>query len=229
MEQPFPKIVSCQPSQQRYDKVVNRLLRTIRIAVLSILTILTLFATSLWFAHFTPEFKWVALNGDLHITGGSARVINRGYCVWWEESEWSRWIFSATAPYFSLEVLLWHRPDQRQHDYNLRLHRYCTIRRTFFPSNAPQPIVPSKLHPELNTVRLYLPRTQWFIVLPPWLVIAIFGTYPTITFIRVIQSWRRRNRNPNGCKTCGYDLTGNESGVCPECGNGVKNMQVRSR
>lgn len=31
--------------------------------------------------------------------------------------------------------------------------------------------------------------------------------------------WRDRHRIPPGhCQSCGYDLTGNESGVCPECG-----------
>ena len=31
--------------------------------------------------------------------------------------------------------------------------------------------------------------------------------------------WRRDRRKPEGCcQNCGYDLTGNESGVCPECG-----------
>jgi hypothetical protein len=31
--------------------------------------------------------------------------------------------------------------------------------------------------------------------------------------------WRDRRRIPPGhCQACGYDLTGNTSGVCPECG-----------
>ncbi len=31
--------------------------------------------------------------------------------------------------------------------------------------------------------------------------------------------WWRDRRYPKGhCQTCGYDLTGNTSGVCPECG-----------
>ena len=33
------------------------------------------------------------------------------------------------------------------------------------------------------------------------------------------------DRQPgNLCRTCGYDLTGNESGVCPECGCATKNL-----
>lgn len=31
--------------------------------------------------------------------------------------------------------------------------------------------------------------------------------------------WKTRKRIPEGhCRQCGYDLTGNESGVCSECG-----------
>jgi hypothetical protein len=43
-------------------------------------------------------------------------------------------------------------------------------------------------------------------VLPPLLILArlIFGGWPT--------------RAPGLCASCGYNLTGNASGVCPECG-----------
>ena len=28
----------------------------------------------------------------------------------------------------------------------------------------------------------------------------------------------KRQQLPGHCQHCGYDLTGNESGICPECG-----------
>ena len=34
------------------------------------------------------------------------------------------------------------------------------------------------------------------------------------------NNWRRFP--PGSCRHCGYDLTGNESGVCPECGSSAK-------
>ena len=51
---------------------------------------------------------------------------------------------------------------------------------------------------------------RWWIPLwMPLLVIAL----PTAWF------WKRDRRPPPGhCTGCSYDLTGNESGVCPECG-----------
>ena len=30
-----------------------------------------------------------------------------------------------------------------------------------------------------------------------------------------------RRRRSGECTNCGYDLTGNESGVCPECGEAI--------
>ncbi|UCG15480.1 MAG: hypothetical protein JSV19_09300 [Phycisphaerales bacterium] len=35
--------------------------------------------------------------------------------------------------------------------------------------------------------------------------------------------WHRDRRPPMGhCQNCAYDLTGNVSGVCPECGNAIR-------
>jgi len=39
----------------------------------------------------------------------------------------------------------------------------------------------------------------------------------------VVWTIRRRDprRRAGHCRSCGYDLTGNESGVCPECGTSI--------
>ena len=54
------------------------------------------------------------------------------------------------------------------------------------------------------------------VVVPQWIVPAIFGPLPAVRIAR----WRRlrRRSDASACQGCGYDLTGNESGVCPECG-----------
>lgn len=45
----------------------------------------------------------------------------------------------------------------------------------------------------------------------------IFLLYPIVVFVMgPFRSWRRSKRGQ--CLNCGYDLTGNTSGVCPECG-----------
>ncbi len=53
------------------------------------------------------------------------------------------------------------------------------------------------------------------VIIPHWILFAI-AVVPTV-YLR----WRYR-RPPRGhCQSCGYDLTGNVSGRCPECGSAV--------
>ena len=54
--------------------------------------------------------------------------------------------------------------------------------------------------------------------LPHWFPALIFAILPTIWLFK----WnKRRKLGPNACSSCGYDLTGNESGVCSECGAAI--------
>jgi hypothetical protein len=55
---------------------------------------------------------------------------------------------------------------------------------------------------------------------PIWLLPLPFAIYPTIVFIR--GPYRRYRRRKKGlCLNCGYNLTGNVSGICPECGEKI--------
>ena len=49
----------------------------------------------------------------------------------------------------------------------------------------------------------------------------LFAAYPVIAFFRG-PARRRRRRKHGECVTCGYNLTGNMSGVCPECGTKIR-------
>ena len=55
--------------------------------------------------------------------------------------------------------------------------------------------------------------TCWYVGVPMWIIFGIVAG--TTAFL-----WHRdRLAFPRGhCATCGYNLTGNVSGVCPECG-----------
>jgi len=57
---------------------------------------------------------------------------------------------------------------------------------------------------------------------PFWIPFLVFGIYPAIAFVRgPLRRWHRRRKGL--CVKCGYDLTGNISGVCPECGTTISN------
>jgi len=59
------------------------------------------------------------------------------------------------------------------------------------------------------------PMSNYGIMVPLWFLTLIFAILPAIWLFK----WnKRRKLSPNACPACGYDLTGNESGVCPECG-----------
>ena len=63
-------------------------------------------------------------------------------------------------------------------------------------------------------------RRSYLLALPTIPLLGILAAYPAIAFVRgPMRRWRRRRRGL--CSTCGYDLTGNVSGTCPECGTEV--------
>ncbi|UCD27323.1 MAG: hypothetical protein JSV03_09325 [Planctomycetota bacterium] len=56
---------------------------------------------------------------------------------------------------------------------------------------------------------------------PLLLLFVLFCAYPiaNFTFRRYYRHYRRRKKGL--CLKCGYNLTGNVSGVCPECGEKI--------
>ena len=67
----------------------------------------------------------------------------------------------------------------------------------------------------------------WRVSCPFWALVAFLASYPSVAFIRgPLRRWRRRRRG--SCTECAYDLTGNESGVCPECATPVPEPRTRS-
>lgn len=62
------------------------------------------------------------------------------------------------------------------------------------------------------------------IIIPLWIPTLLFAVPP----ILCVASWyRSRLRRKTGhCALCGYDLTGNESGNCPECGATVEECAI---
>lgn len=57
-----------------------------------------------------------------------------------------------------------------------------------------------------------------YAIIPMWLVLLV----STIVLLLVFLTWRWRTRSlPGHCLVCNYDLTGNLSGKCPECGTPI--------
>ena len=59
-------------------------------------------------------------------------------------------------------------------------------------------------------------RRRWHVAVPIWALAAVPGAPLALIWGRSAVR-RRRGR----CGPCGYDLSGNTSGLCPECGAGI--------
>lgn len=58
------------------------------------------------------------------------------------------------------------------------------------------------------------------LTIPLWGPFILAAAYPTIFLVKNV--YRRRHRRKKGlCLKCGYDLTGNVSGICSECGEKI--------
>ena len=80
---------------------------------------------------------------------------------------------------------------------------------------------------ERSRYELYLPRFTPFkgayldetgadeAVVPLWCLLVLAGPATALLW------WRDRRKPAAHCQNCGYDLTGNVSGTCPECGAAV--------
>jgi len=76
---------------------------------------------------------------------------------------------------------------------------------------------------EVNAIRPSLERVRWwphadlspsgYLAVPLWLPVA------ALSLVTALFWYRDCRRFPAGhCRNCGYNLTGNVSGRCPECG-----------
>jgi hypothetical protein len=57
--------------------------------------------------------------------------------------------------------------------------------------------------------------------LPVPLLIGVTAVLPCCWLLLFRRSLRARRSRAGLCRTCRYDLTGNASGVCPECGTSL--------
>ena len=68
-------------------------------------------------------------------------------------------------------------------------------------------------------------RRSWLRV-PITFLLVFLGAYPTYVMVRWWRASPERRRRRGLCVECGYNLRGNESGVCPECGTTTPHTSV---
>lgn len=81
---------------------------------------------------------------------------------------------------------------------------------------AASPAVPLLMMPNGGFIRFTQFAPSREVLIPHWMIAAIFAGLPAIWFAGFII--RRLRLRQGRCLACGYNLTGNTSGICPECG-----------
>jgi hypothetical protein len=64
---------------------------------------------------------------------------------------------------------------------------------------------------------------DFWAAVPFWALTLMTGAIPALWIGRsTLRRFGRKSAGANACRQCGYDLTGNISGTCPECGSRVE-------
>ena len=137
-----------------------------------------------------------------------------------------RWIFKWAGLFMSLLVAIalavsWGRQWSYLADYGLLAAAdnclYLTFQRPDYSCSYCTPrdlLTLEYFTARLDTTQVWRPfMARRVIVMPLWMCL-VLPVVPT-----AVLFWRDRRRIPPGhCRACGYNLTGDVSGVCPECG-----------
>ena len=99
--------------------------------------------------------------------------------------------------------------------------RYLSLTGNFGYATYPYKPCPVKEHHVIEPPGMRL--VIHAVCLPLWFLMILFSTYPAIAFVRgPLRQYRRHRRRKCGlCIQCSYDLTGNVTGICPECGKEI--------
>jgi hypothetical protein len=61
-------------------------------------------------------------------------------------------------------------------------------------------------------------ESKYSVDAPAWLVAVVLASYPAWFVVRLKMEHKRKRNRHEVCIQCGYNLMGNVTGVCPECG-----------
>jgi hypothetical protein len=105
---------------------------------------------------------------------------------------------------------------------------------TFVPAETPPPRQPGFFGAmgfgSIDRLQVFFPKTiaprltpfqvrqrDWW--MPYWFIEFVLVLLPLMWALRWYKE--RHRHKPGFCSTCGYNLTGNVSGICPECGTPI--------
>jgi hypothetical protein len=139
---------------------------------------------------------------------GDPRLVNTRYCV------------DAFGTYFALGLnVRWRMGEARpQEDFDETPQTLTFV----YPPPRPPPPDKSWSFPG-GRVNMYKRPGEVSVVMHVryWLPIILSAVYPTVVVLKLRRESAHRRRRLGLCVACGYNLTGNVTGACPECGCAV--------
>lgn len=146
----------------------------------------------------------------------------------WEPSDSHSWYTMVEFGKLSIGWTQWVQRDESRRDLSYAWRGFQILRRIdpkkteYIGMRSPPLHLMSDAQKSLLAFRNSHQKIEQVLATPSWFPVLLFGAFPTISLLRYVHRLRKRRRNPNGCVGCGYDLTGNTSGVCPECGSAIE-------
>ncbi len=183
----------------------------IRKAIIAVLTLATVASVVLWAVSVTLRPTW---NLSQHIGHWTVVAVWNGHAHFLEElrvgDAYTEWEVDEIAGW---RVVMHHSTATEflgfyWHDVPVLTAPVPSSEMSYWPSPPGGPVKTGNVEVRHRQVSIQL-----------WAPVLLFGAYPLYSLIRFRARRRRHRRREQGlCVDCGYDLTGNESGKCSECG-----------
>jgi hypothetical protein len=135
----------------------------------------------------------------------------------WSYARWSTFTWGTSYEDFlhaeptAISLRPWYEQRNPRSHLDVGVFARETVGSTYFNGNNKPPVI--------------VPADATYYSAPLWLPACVFGGL-AIPIVRRLIRRRTRFRDPTCCPSCSYNLTGNTSGVCPECGTAVAREAV---
>lgn len=200
--------------------IVRPYRRIIRRSAIVILGLATLLAVGMWvvsYTGFSPDYTWQFDQGWLRVFSSDGQPY-----IGFE--------FGGPSPYRHSYLSIGAAEGQAGVYYMCRIAKGTIVRRHDFElggfcwrqwSNST--VLQSGVGPFEEGNPATTDDLRRILQSPCWALVLVFSAWPIIAFIRGPYRRAAQHRKMLGlCVRCSYNLTGNLSGVCPECGTPIK-------
>lgn len=197
-----------------------RMFRILRITTFTMLVLCSIFLAVLWGSSYVP---WVPCNRISNPVLNLATT-DRNVHISVNPSKFTQLLIYAWYGNASVSVIRWIDSSAPVNEISWQGGPFA-VRKTQIPTSVSSDIEDVPYVDGTEKGRLFPSRNRtpiWYrFDCPIWIMFVTVAIAPSIALVRFALRRRRSRRPEPTCKKCGYDLTGNISGICPECGQAI--------